>query len=118
MPSDSPAETRRLRALMELSRSLIHPIDPHSLFANALKHAAELLDAKAGTLRLLDRQGCLTCAATHGAPPGYLDAHLRVRAEAPELQYALEVSGPVCFGSELALPELTALVPGGAGGSV
>lgn len=109
MSPDLRAEAHRLRLLSDVSRRLVHPVDLRSLHQQALRHAAGIAGASAGSLRIFDRQGHLVLAALHNAGVAYQERHLRLVPDAPEYGLALESSGPVCLGPEFAHPAVREL---------
>lgn len=95
MSSELTRAARCLRAVTDLTHCLLHPVDQRALLDHALWHAAEMVGADAGVLRLLDRTGGLVAAAAYRASEAFLERHPRVSADIPEVLFALESSGPV-----------------------
>lgn len=95
MHSDPPNAIRVLRAIPDLSRYLVHPVDRTALLQTVLHHAAEGMSAEAGAIRLLEHGGVLVTAVELGACSQLREEHLRVPSDLPEVLFALESSGPV-----------------------
>jgi diguanylate cyclase (GGDEF)-like protein len=85
-------------------------VDQLALFDHTLWHAAELVGADAGVLRLLDRSGGLVAAASYRVPETFLERHLRIPLDIPEALFALESSGPVVLHQPPQAPGLRELL--------
>lgn len=102
---------RILRALPELTRRLAHPVSREALLPSMLHHAVAATGAEAGVARLLEHGGWLITTAEIGAPSQLEETHLRVPTDLPEVQFALEGSGPVLLQRAPDHPAFAALLP-------
>lgn len=69
----NPRETSYFKALSDVVTVINSSLDPQVVFQKAVEQVTRALNAKACTLRLLDRTGqYLLATATHGLSKGYL----------------------------------------------